>query len=137
MHKRTIGFLGLTLLVAILAAACGGSSGPASAEVSMSMAEFSFTPSTVSAPAGAEITINLTNDGTVDHNWVLMAAGYTAEPPFSEEDQAHVLQEYRLAPGEEQTVTFTAPAEAGDYQVVCSVPGHLEAGMQGTFTFTQ
>ncbi len=101
------------------------------------MAEFSFTPSVVSAPASAKITLKLTNNGTVDHNWVLMEAAYTAEPPFSDEDQSHVLQEFTLSPGEQQTVTFTAPSDPGKYQVVCSAPGHLEAGMQGTFTFTE
>ncbi|HLS28244.1 MAG TPA: plastocyanin/azurin family copper-binding protein [Opitutales bacterium] len=36
-----------------------------------------------------------------------------------------------LGPGEEQTITFTAPSEAGDYPFVCSFPGHTPAGMRG------
>jgi uncharacterized cupredoxin-like copper-binding protein len=137
MQRRTFTLIGLGLLFAVITGACGGSTGPASAEISVSMAEFSFTPSTVSAPAGAEVTLNLTNNGTVDHSWVLMEARYTAQPPFSDEDQSHVLQEFTLSPGEQRTVTFTAPSDPGDYQVVCNLPGHLEAGMQGTFTTTE
>jgi uncharacterized cupredoxin-like copper-binding protein len=137
MQRRTVTLIEVSLLFVVIAGACGGSAGTGSAEISVSMAEFSFTPSIVSAPAGAEITLNLTNNGTVDHSWVLMQAGYTAEPPFSDADQSHVLQEFTLSPGEQQTATFTAPSDPGKYQVVCSLPGHLEAGMQGTFTFAE
>ena len=36
-------------------------------------------------------------------------------------------------PGTTETGTFTAPA-AGDYQIICMVPGHFSAGMEGTLT---
>jgi uncharacterized cupredoxin-like copper-binding protein len=136
MHKRLI-LVGFAALFAMLVGACGGSAQPASTELSVQMVEFSFTPANTSVPADSTVTLNLTNDGTVEHNWVLMEAGYEAEPPFNEQDQAHVLEEFSVPPGTEQSFTFQAPAGAGEYQVVCSVAGHLEAGMEGTLTVTQ
>jgi uncharacterized cupredoxin-like copper-binding protein len=32
------------------------------------------------------------------------------------------------------TFTFRAPAEAGDYQIVCGIPGHFQAGMIAKLT---
>src|SRR5690625_740197 len=39
-----------------------------------------------------------------------------------------------LGPGEEETITFTAPAETGDYDYICTFPGHTAAGMVGVMT---
>lgn len=112
-------------------AACGG---PGTSEISTAMTEFAFTPSSSSVSAGSEVTLTLTNDGTVDHNWVLMDAGYTVTTPFDDADRAKVFAETSLAAGDSATFTFTAPSEAGTYQVVCSIPGHLEAGMEASLT---
>jgi len=35
-----------------------------------------------------------------------------------------------LGPGEEETILFNAPDEAGPYKFICSFPGHY-ASMQG------
>ena len=112
-------------------AACGG---PGTSEISTAMTEFAFTPSSSSVSAGNEVTLTLTNDGTVDHNWVLMDAGYMVTTPFDDADRAKVFAETSLAAGDSATFTFTAPSEAGTYQVVCSIPGHLEAGMEASLT---
>jgi len=39
-----------------------------------------------------------------------------------------------LGPGEEDTITFTAPAETGDYEYICSFPGHFASGMRGVMS---
>ena len=128
---RRIPIITMLVLGAGWIAACGG---PGTSEISVGMTEFSFTPSSGSISAGSEVTLSLTNDGTVDHNWVLMDAGYTVTTPFDDSDQANVLTETTVAAGNSGTLTFTAPSEAGTYQVVCSIPGHLEAGMQASLT---
>jgi uncharacterized cupredoxin-like copper-binding protein len=120
----------ILVLVAGLAA-CGG---PSTAELAMSMSEFSFSPASATVPAGAEVTLTLTNGGTIEHNWVLLDAGYQAAAPFDADDQANVAAETKVAAGEVQTFSFTAPSEAGSYQIVCSIPGHLEAGMTASLT---
>ena len=131
MYTRQNLFALLILSLGVLLAGCGG---PKTAELSVSMSEFSFSPSSVSVPAGAEVTLNLTNSGTIEHNWVLLDAGYEASAPFDADDQAEVVAETKVAAGETQSFSFTAPSAAGSYQVVCSIPGHLEAGMKASFT---
>ena len=42
-----------------------------------------------------------------------------------------VFRELRAGPGERTSDTFLAPSQPGTYQVICKVPGHLEAGMEG------
>ncbi|MFP3853282.1 MAG: cupredoxin domain-containing protein [Anaerolineales bacterium] len=118
----------LLATAALLLTACG----PQTAELEVTMTDFAFDPAEVSVPAGAEVTLTLTNDGSVEHNWVLMESGYTAEAPFNEQDQENVSFEASVLPDETETVTFTAPSESGTYQIVCSIEGHLEAGMEGT-----
>ena len=39
-----------------------------------------------------------------------------------------------IGPGETAEVTFTAPAQPGDYLFVCTFPGHFAMGMKGTLT---
>lgn len=121
----------LILSLGVVLAGCGG---PKTAELSVSLSEFAFSPSSASVPAGTEVTLTLTNSGTIEHNWVLLDAGYDASAPFDTGDQAEVVAETTVAAGETQTFSFTAPSTAGSYQVVCSVPGHLEAGMKATLT---
>ena len=36
-----------------------------------------------------------------------------------------------LGPNETGEVTFTAPAQAGNYPFLCSFPGHFLTGMKG------
>jgi uncharacterized cupredoxin-like copper-binding protein len=37
-----------------------------------------------------------------------------------------------LAPDSVRNLTLTAPAERGRFEVLCTFPGHEEAGMTGT-----
>ena len=130
---QRISVLFMLALGTLLIAACGG---PGTSEISVEMAEFSFTPSSNTVSAGSEVTVSLTNSGTFEHNWTVMEAGYTVDTPFDESDRANVLAETSVAAGGSSTLTFTAPSDGGTYQVVCSVPGHLEGGMEGSLSVT-
>jgi uncharacterized cupredoxin-like copper-binding protein len=131
MTNRFLIYSGVILLLVAGLAACGG---PSAAAISMSMSEFSFSPASASVPAGAEVTLTLTNSGTIEHNWVLLDAGHQAAAPFDADDQANVLAETKVAAGAVQTFTFTSPSDTGSLQIVCSIPGHLEAGMAASLT---
>lgn len=117
------------LLTAMALAACGAGN---LAVISAEMSDFKFTPSSWEVPAGTKVTISLTNDGAVTHSWTLMEAGYTAQAPFSQDDAKHELQTFTVKPGQSDSFEFTSPSSPGNYQVVCSQPGHLDAGMKGT-----
>jgi uncharacterized cupredoxin-like copper-binding protein len=121
----------LTVAASILLAACGG---PPATSLSVVLTDFAFSPATYTVPAGSEVTLTLTNQGAVEHNWVLLRMGAVVTPPFDADDEAQILYRATIGPGLTQTFTFTGPEEPGDYPVVCSVPGHHEAGMQGRLT---
>ncbi len=47
------------------------------------------------------------------------------------EDQVYVTTSM-LGGGETETIEFDAPEEPGEYEFVCTFPGHFVAGMRGT-----
>jgi plastocyanin len=128
MYKRNIVVLALSLTLALTA--CGtGSRSSTSTTLNIQMSDFAFSPSEFSVPAGAEITLNLSNLGVVEHQFVIMKKGAEVTPPFSEDDRPSIYWETKLESGNDESVKFTAPSVPGEYQIVCGVPGHLEAGM--------
>jgi uncharacterized cupredoxin-like copper-binding protein len=105
------------LAAAPLAAALLAAVAPArgAAAVDVRAGELYFEPKGMTAPAG-EVVFVVRNDGAIEHNFVLRdAQGKTlAEVPV-------------IAPGAtEQVVARLAP---GRYRVLCTLPGHSEAGM--------
>jgi azurin len=101
------------------------------------------------AKAGEEITVVLTNAGTLPkeamgHNWVLLKADTDAAAfanaaaaardtdyiPPSMKDRV-IASVPVLGPRKSGQVTFKAPA-AGEYVFLCSFPAHFAIGMKGT-----
>ena len=129
MKKLVI--LPLLLLTALMFSACGQGS---STELTVDMTEFMYSPTEYTIPAGQEITLTLVNNGAVVHEFVIMNFGKTATIPFSDDDEGNIYWEHEVEPGNTETVTFTAPSEPGEYEVVCGTAGHLENGMQAKLT---
>ncbi len=129
-----------SLLVTILPAAlalilsgCGPSTGPSSS-IQVIMTDFAFTPNTLTVPAGKQINIRVTNNGAVGHDLMIMKMGHevTSQDHVGAETHAFAFwEEEQLGAGETRESTFTAPSQPGAYQIICGVPGHLEAGMVG------
>ncbi len=111
--------------------------------------QMKFSVATIEAKAGEQLKIVFKNVGTLPkqamgHNFVLLkkgsdvaafgaaAAGAVATDyiPASQKDKV-VAHTKVLGPKETQEITFTVPAEAGDYPFLCSFPGHF-ALMKGT-----
>ncbi|MFQ5945885.1 MAG: plastocyanin/azurin family copper-binding protein [Anaerolineae bacterium] len=118
MNWRTLG-LGVMALMAVALVGCGGGgAGPAAVSLTVEGSEFAFDPARVTIEAGQDVTVNFTNTGTIEHNWVLLDADGDISTGL-------------VAAGGEGSVTFSVD-QAGEYTVVCDVPGHREAGMEGT-----
>ena len=138
---------GITTLFAVAplvfgVAACGDDDddgGSADTAIAAAMEEFQFTPTDWTVAADQEITIDLENNGSVEHEWVILQPGVTisseADLPETEEELLadFVYWEDEVEPGDSKTLTFTAP-EAGTYQVICAIADHFDAGMEGTLT---
>jgi plastocyanin len=78
-----------------------------------------FTNSTLTAKAGKD-TVNFTNSSSLPHNMTIVDSSgkqVGATPTFTG-----------------GTKSFTVDLKPGKYTFFCSVPGHREAGMQGTLT---
>jgi len=128
MYKK---LLALSLVYIFLLTSCGGGGAPSST-INIEFTEFHYTPDTFTIPAGQEITLNATNNGAVVHEFVIMKLGTSVGDDFGPEDKANIYWQVSVDPGQKKTVTFTAPTDTGEYQVVCGTNGHYVAGMFGT-----
>jgi len=139
IHK-SIALLALGSLI-FVGSACGsdddgGSSGSTQLEATLS--DFQFEPDSWTAAADEDVTIALTNDGAVAHEWVILQPDVTiaseADLPATEEELLadFVLTETEVEPGETQDMVFNVPA--GTYQIICAIETHFDAGMEGTLT---
>jgi len=97
----------------------------------------------ITVPVGAAVEINfVNNDQLMAHSIGISAlAGNRVEAMFTDPQPAFAgamssnptEQLSSTMPGESETITFTADA-AGDYTMVCYVPGHALTGMWVKFT---
>lgn len=136
MKKYTVLFALMASL--FLLAACGGAAEPAGPEpVSLTFTggdEFRYDPASATVPAGANVTVTYENVGALEHNWLLVSD--RVDPlEATEADAIGGATSGVIAGGTSSTFNFVAP-QAGEYQYVCTVPGHAAAGMVGTLTVT-
>jgi outer membrane protein assembly factor BamB len=94
------------------AAAAGGST-----SINVSTIDINFDPKELSIPADTDVTITVTNEGMLQHDFVIENTDFATE---------------LLDSGNTFDLVVNLPA--GTYTYFCSVPGHREAGMQGTLT---
>lgn len=120
----------LVMLLLPVLAACGGGNS-AKTNYSVTLTDFAYTPNQLTVPAGQEITLDAANTGAVIHNFIIMNLGTSAGTEYTAEDDANVYWKLEVPAGGSTTTTFTAPSEPGEYEIVCSTPGHLQAGMMG------
>lgn len=109
----------------MLLAACGGGSGGAqpAGSILVTMTEFSYKPSTISAPSG-KVVFYLVNAGTVAHDMVI-----------SDSSGKTVASSELVSAGDAFVFTVGSIA-TGTYDFFCDQPGHKDAGMKGTLTVT-
>ena len=122
--------IGLFLLVVLALTACGGSANSASKTLDVTLTDFAFTPNSFSVPAGATITLSALNNGASLHSLLILKKGVRIQSHFLDTDRVNVFWGTdQILPGLSINATFVAPADPGEYQIVCGVSGHFEAGM--------
>jgi uncharacterized cupredoxin-like copper-binding protein len=174
--RRQVPRIAVAVGLAVVLAACGGSEDRQNASVEggnsaadtirVTMTDYAYEPSDITVPAGQEVTLQFTNDGTVEHYFVVgdtptadgegvqqnlfesvdltknkEGGGEEEEGEEHEEGEGHHENEFELPPGGSGALTFTLPAsKAGTYTIACfeTTGGqtHFERGMEGTLTVT-
>jgi uncharacterized cupredoxin-like copper-binding protein len=130
--KKSFFLLMWAFIFAMMLAACGNSqtNSPPVSSLSVEMSEFKFNPADMTVFAGKEITLTLVNNGGVEHDFAILKKGKVAQIPFDRDKQgSDILVDYKVGAKQSGVYTFILP-EAGEYQVICSIQGHMEAGMQ-------
>ena len=111
-----------------------------------------FSVTSIEAEAGEEITIKLTTKSQIPktamaHNVVVIDkdanVDEVAMASMLARDNDYIAPDYKdqivaatglAGGGETVEITFTVPEEPGDYEYICSFPGHYQAGMKGVLT---
>jgi uncharacterized cupredoxin-like copper-binding protein len=111
----------LALVFAAVALFVGGGDddGVAAGGVTVQLTEFAITPSAIQVPAGGSLQV--TNAGSTAHNLSVSDAGISTAD---------------LAAGESEELDLSS-LEPGDYELLCTIPGHADSGMTGTLTITE
>ncbi len=121
--RRTIVLGAVAVLAFSAAAACGGGGGQPAGSIKVTLTEFKFDPSAISAPAG-KVTFYLVNSGSVAHDLVVIGP-----------DGKKVAGSELVQAGNTSVLTVDN-LTAGSYRIICDQPGHEESGMKGTLTIT-
>jgi len=112
--------------VALLLTGCGGGSsgsGQPAGSLKVTMTEFKFDPSTISAPSG-KVVFYLVNAGTTSHDMIIR-----------DSSNNNLDSSDLISAGD--TFVFTVNSiPAGTYTYFCNQAGHEASGMHGTLTIT-
>ena len=111
-----------------------------------------FSVKAITAAPGEELRVVFTNKSALPkaamgHNLIFLQKGtdmdefipaaalYKDTTGVAPEMESKVIAHTKvLGPGEKEELVFKAPAEPGDYDYICSFPGHYLTGMKGLLT---
>jgi FtsP/CotA-like multicopper oxidase with cupredoxin domain len=113
--------------VVLVGTACTASSGSSSGQTAETVAastyavslsdELKITPAMIDAPANTPLTFAVTNEGKAQHSFAVQAPDQTYETAMLDGGATATLEVPGLA--------------AGNYEYLCTVAGHADAGMKG------
>ena len=119
----------LALALSLVLTACGSNK----VTLNVTTTDKGYDSPTYTVPAGAEVTLHMTNTGVLEHEFAILKLGEHVIPPFGDKDEDKILWELdAVQAGTTKSDTFTAPTEPGEYDVICGIPGHIELGMAAT-----
>jgi uncharacterized cupredoxin-like copper-binding protein len=125
----------ILILLACSLYGCAGASQPAT-EITVELTDFSYSPSSITIPAGEPVVLTINNTGLVEHDFVVEKINVT-DVSAQDSGSGHHMHgtdssTYDLhastGAGQTNVLQFTA-LEPGTYKIFCSVGGHIEAGM--------
>ena len=127
--KKILASTVLVLALSLILTACGSKK----ATLNVTTTDTGYDSPTYTVPAGVEVTVKMTNNGVLEHEFAILKLGEHVTPPFGDKDEDKILWELdAVQAGTTKSGTFTAPTEPGEYDIICGVPGHIELGMTAT-----
>lgn len=133
LRGASLGILASVLTLALASGACTSAvKAPAdttneaavqsgsSAEVTVEVSEWKFSPSSITVPAGTSVKVTLVNKGVIEHDIHI--------PDY----HFHLHTDA----GKSETARFIAD-QTGEFVLECTLPGHSEAGMVGKLIVTR
>ncbi|HUZ85973.1 MAG TPA: cupredoxin domain-containing protein [Candidatus Baltobacterales bacterium] len=111
------------VLTACGSAGGGAASGQPAGSIKVTLTEYSFNPSNISAPSG-KVVFYLVNAGSASHDMII-----------TDSSKNRVAGSDLISSGDAFVFTVDSIA-AGTYTFYCDQTGHEAAGMKGTLTVT-
>lgn len=136
-HARRWLAVPMILGLALVTASCGGDD---EGGVGATLADFSITLDSNSAPAG-EVTFDVTNEAEQTHEFVVFQTDLAEDQLPTDEngdvDEAGegvtLVDEIEdIESGSSQSLTVNL--DAGSYVLICNLPGHYAQGMHTSFS---
>jgi plastocyanin len=113
----------MALAAAAILSGCGGGPAQPAGSIKVTMTEFEFAPSSISAPSG-KVVFFLVNSGTTAHNMIIRDSANRR------------LSSSALVTAGDSSVFTVDNIAAGTYTIFCDQQGHEASGMKGTLTVT-
>ncbi len=140
---KRLAFVLLIVLVTVVTACGAAEPTPVpKAQLSLTATDIAYDSNRLEVMAGQPVVLTLHNEGALEHDFSIMEIPHIGEVIVEEagEGMEHDMSEMEMEPevhvaapaGESRTVEFT-PSAPGEYEFFCTVAGHKEAGMVGTF----
>jgi plastocyanin len=113
----------LLVSVALLAGCGGGAQAQPAGSIKLSLSEFKFEPSALTAPSG-KVVFYLVNAGSQAHNMIVF------------DSSKHKVKGSELVAAGDAYVFTIDNIAAGSYTFICDQQGHEASGMKGTLTIS-
>ena len=108
-------------------------------KVRIEVGEMFFKPKDIPLKTGVPIVLELVNSGKITHEFTATEffRSSSIRKIQSENSEVRVpfFTEVEVLPGQAVKV-FAVPVIAGTFEMLCGLPGHRQAGMEGTITVT-
>ncbi|EPC01089.1 hypothetical protein L861_10980 [Litchfieldella anticariensis FP35 = DSM 16096] len=117
--------------------------------ISFEAGDMWFTPGKLDVQPGETVKFEITNTGNLEHEFVIGDAqaqeehrkmmqemgsgghGGHGSHDMAEGDHGGQMPAVTIAPGETETLVWTAPENVDNLEFACNIPGHYESGMSG------
>jgi plastocyanin len=116
-------FITVTAVALLLAGCGGGGTAQPAGSIKVTLTEFKFDPSTISAPSG-KVVFYLVNGGTTSHDMAIR------------DSSNNRLDLSELISAGDAFVFTVNSIPPGTYTIFCDQAGHEASGMHGTLTIT-